>query len=320
MAIGLLALYTSEVNAQFTTSGSNTTTTNNVGIGLGTPTSKLHVNGDVKVNVGEGFKLHGDNNYFGTNLDGIIFEAQDTNGSNGVVDGGFVFRGYTPLDEVTQEWMTIRNGGKVGIGVSIPASKLHINGDLKINVGEGFKIHGDSNYFGTYLDGIIFEAQDTNGSNGVVDGGFVFRGYTPTDQVAQEWLVIKNGGKVGIGTSSPQNELSVNGTIWAKKVRVRLTDAADWVFNEDYELRPLEEVKTFISRHKHLPEIPSAAEFRANDMEVSEMTNKLLQKIEELTLYTIAQEEKLQVQEEELKKMTVLEARLVKLESLLDQN
>ncbi|WP_025743498.1 hypothetical protein [Aquimarina pacifica] len=285
-----------------------------VGIGVSIPTSKLHVSGDVKINAGEGFKIHGDGNYFGTNLDGIIFEAQDSNGSNGVVDGGFVFRGYTPTDQVAQEWMTIRNGGKVGIGVSIPTSKLHVSGDVKINAGEGFRIHGDSNYFGTHLDGIIFEMQDVNSSNGTTDGGFVFRGYTPTDQVAKEWVVIKSGGNVGIGTSIPKNKLSVNGTIWAKKVKVRLTDAADWVFEDDYELRPLSEVKSFVSKNKHLPEIPSAAEFRANDMEVSEMTNKLLQKIEELTLYTIQQEEKLKTQKEI---NSTLESRLQKIEAVI---
>ena len=124
-------------------------------------------------------------------------------------------------------------------------------------------------------------------------------------------------GNLGIGTTAPKNKLSVNGTVWAKEVKVTLTDAADWVFEDDYHLRPLSEVAHFIQENKHLPEIPSAEEFRKNDLKVSEMTNRLLQKIEELTLYTIAQEEQLQRQEEELKNMKTLEQRLSKLESLL---
>ncbi|WP_010182382.1 hypothetical protein [Aquimarina agarilytica] len=121
-------------------------------------------------------------------------------------------------------------------------------------------------------------------------------------------------GKVGIGTRNPQNKLSVNGTIWAKEVKVSLTDAADWVFEADYKLQPLAEVEAFIKRNKHLPEMPSADEFRANDMKVSEMTNKLLQKIEELTLYTIEQEKEIQAEKDNNK---ALEARLAKLEVLL---
>jgi len=100
-------------------------------------------------------------------------------------------------------------------------------------------------------------------------------------------MTIKSGGKVGIGTSDPKNKLSVNGTIWAKEIKVRLTDAADWVFKDSYNLRSLTELENYIKENKHLPEIPSAKEFEKNDMEVSKMTNKLLQKIEELSLYVI---------------------------------
>ena len=115
--------------------------------------------------------------------------------------------------------------------------------------------------------------------------------------------LVENGGRVGIGTNDPKNELSVNGTIWAKEVKVSLNDAADWVFEADYKLKTLAEVEAFIKRNKHLPEMPSADEFRANDIKVSEMTNKLLQKIEELTLYTIEQDKKLKEQEERLLKL-----------------
>jgi len=103
-----------------------------------------------------------------------------------------------------------------------------------------------------------------------------------------------------------------------------LTDGADWVFKEDYELKPLAEVEKYIKENKHLPEIPSADDFRKNDMKVSEMTNKLLQKIEELTLYTIAQDKELKnlklsnkKLKGELKKITTIEIRLANLEDLL---
>jgi len=119
-------------------------------------------------------------------------------------------------------------------------------------------------------------------------------------------MFIDKVGNIGIGITTPKNKLSVNGSIWAKEIKVQLNDAADWVFEKDYKLRPLEEVNAYIQKHKHLPEIPSAEEFRENDLNVSEMTNKLLQKIEELTLYTIEQEKKLKNQELKLDQMEIL--------------
>jgi len=279
IAIGLF--FSTQVNAQFSTSGSNTTTTNNVGIGTTNPLQKLDVRGSALIGGPDLVLGQFDGRNQGSNL-----------GNRALVHGfndDLILNFYGDFEGGVQVHSAMTINERLTVGGS----------DLVLGTNDG-RNQGDALLNRALVHGFNDEL--------VVNFGGDFEGGT---------VII---GKVGIGTSSPQNELSVNGTIWAKKVRVRLTDAADWVFNEDYELRPLEEVKTFISRHKHLPEIPSAAEFRANDMEVSEMTNKLLQKIEELTLYTIAQEEKLQVQEEELKKMTVLEARLVKLESLLDQN
>ena len=100
-------------------------------------------------------------------------------------------------------------------------------------------------------------------------------------------MTILTNGNVGIGTNSAKNKLSVNGTIWAKEVKVSMSDAADWVFEDYYELRSLEEVETFVKSNKHLPDIPSADEFRENDMNLGEMNNLLLQKMEEITLYMI---------------------------------
>ncbi len=114
---------------------------------------------------------------------------------------------------------------------------------------------------------------------------------------------IDKNGYVGIGTTDPKNKLSVKGTIWAEEVKVTLADAADWVFEEDYELRPLEEVETFIKDNKHLPDVPSADEFRENDMNIAEMNNVLLQKIEELTLYLIDQNKKIEEQNKEIQKL-----------------
>jgi hypothetical protein len=74
----------------------------------------------------------------------------------------------------------------------------------------------------------------------------------------------------------------------------------DYVFEEGYELPPLSEVKDFVLREKHLPDIPSAAEIGETGVNITEMQMKLLAKVEELTLYTIAQDKTITGQERAL--------------------
>lgn len=105
---------------------------------------------------------------------------------------------------------------------------------------------------------------------------------------------------VGIGTH-PNYELDVAGTIRANEIIVNTT-GADFVFADDYQLRPLSEVKTFIQENKHLPEIKSAQEMHENGVGINELQTQLLQKIEELTLYILQQEERIKALEAELNK------------------
>ncbi len=92
---------------------------------------------------------------------------------------------------------------------------------------------------------------------------------------------------MGIGTTNPGSyKLAVNGKIRAKDVVVE-TGWSDFVFEDDYELKPLNEVEIFIQTHKHLPDIPSAEEVSENGVALGDMQALLLQKIEELTLYMI---------------------------------
>lgn len=105
-----------------------------------------------------------------------------------------------------------------------------------------------------------------------------------------ERFTISNNGCVGIGTTTPDALLTVNGVIHAKEVRVDVTGPlADYVFHPSYNLMPLTEVEQYVKTNSHLPEIPSAAEVSKNGINMGEMQNKLLQKIEELTLYVIEQ-------------------------------
>ena len=93
-------------------------------------------------------------------------------------------------------------------------------------------------------------------------------------------------GNVGIGTSNPTYKLSVNGGIHCKEVVVE-SGWADYVFNKEYELPTLHETEIFILQNKHLPNIPSSEEIEQNGLNVGEIQKKMMEKIEELTLYII---------------------------------
>ena len=101
-------------------------------------------------------------------------------------------------------------------------------------------------------------------------------------------MVISNTGNVGIGlgTTVPTNKLDVYGTIRCTELIVTNT-WSDFVFEDNYKLLALDEVEDFISKNKHLPGIPSEAEVKEKGVSVGSISSKLLQKIEELTLYVI---------------------------------
>ncbi len=96
-----------------------------------------------------------------------------------------------------------------------------------------------------------------------------------------------DNGNIGIGTPAPQAKLDVRGKIIANEVEIKALSGADFVFKPDYNLMPLAEVETFVKENQHLPEIPSEKQMIENGLNVNEMQIKLLQKIEELTLYVI---------------------------------
>lgn len=94
-------------------------------------------------------------------------------------------------------------------------------------------------------------------------------------------------GRVGIGTTSPREALSVNGNIRAKEIKVEAINWPDYVFDPSYKKMSLEEVELFIKKYRHLPGIPSAAEINEKGHSLGEMNELLLKKIEELTLEMI---------------------------------
>ena len=111
----------------------------------------------------------------------------------------------------------------------------------------------------------------------------------------QNKFLIDAQGNAGFGTSKPDAKLTVAGDMHAQELRLDLEDAVvpDYVFKEDYQLRTLEEVESYVNEHSHLPEIPSAKEIEENGLMLKALNLKLLKKIEELTLYQIEQNKRI---------------------------
>jgi hypothetical protein len=93
--------------------------------------------------------------------------------------------------------------------------------------------------------------------------------------------------RVGIGTNTPDAQLAVNGTIHSKEVKVDMDSWPDFVFKKEYSLPTLNEVETHIKEKGYLINLPSEAEVKKEGVNLGDMNAKLLQKIEELTLYMI---------------------------------
>jgi hypothetical protein len=199
--------------------------------------------------------------------------------------------------------------GNVGIGISNPEYKLHLRAENENTM----KIDGQNSL-------VLFHDKTTNAQYGFLrawtDAPFNPAGYYGLEigvppivgsdnpkrlmfstNYALRMVIMENG-NVGIGTNNPTNKLSVNGDIRSREVTVELINWPDYVFKKTYHLRPLQEVESFIQNNHRLPDIPSAAEIEKNGLQLGDMQKRIMEKIEELTLYILQQQKEI----EQLKK------------------
>lgn len=207
--------------------------------------------------------------------------------------------GFSPL-------MTLQPDGRLGIGTKTPQDRLDVKGAIRSSDGTDMVKLRSVDAAGSASDYSEIVWGDNTGDR----FRFFFDGYGTSQD--KEVMTLFSSGNIGIGTTNPgAYKLAVNGKIRAKEIKVETNGWADYVFNEDYRLPTLEEVEQHIEEKGHLINIPSAKEVEENGIYLGEINKLLLEKIEELTLYTLQQQKQLKKQEE---KNHQLEQRLQVLE------
>ncbi|WP_282159859.1 tail fiber protein [Ulvibacterium marinum] len=282
----------------------------NIGIGTTSPEAPLHiVNGEnsygtILANAAESsFSLYAKTlvtqpvNVESFRL-GLKHNSNENNGYISFYRGTNSGGGFLGLTTNGLERVRISTDGNFGIGTANPVAKLQVMGSAAINTA----------LTGNLSSGSVIAIGDSDtGLKQQGDG--ILSIYT--DNI--ERIRFSKLGNVGIGTTSPDDKLTVKGRIHAEEVKVDLSvPGPDYVFEEGYDLKSLEEVREHIQEKGHLPNIPSAQEMEENGVELGIMNMKLLEKIEELTLYQIQLLESLEASHTEIKE---LKKRIENLES-----
>jgi hypothetical protein len=328
----LLSLSLQTGSAQLTSLsvGQNSIFNGLVGIGVVSPLEKLHVAGNIKA----------DNNLFANavvvssvqtatlNSGTAIFTDRVTL-QNDLLVNGKIGVGLTNPSEKFEVIGNIKssqnviadgatfNNGTINQNFSVGGS-LSLNGNLEMR--GIFKVKSlDVTDITTSSDAILGRNLSVGGNSelkgdltvtGKINAGVIeateFRSATGSAPFNFENAVISQSLIIGANRAIPSNyKLAVGGYVIATGIDIKIPQKwPDYVFTKEYGLISLAELEAFIKQHGHLPSVPSAAEMsEKQNYSVAEMDAKLLEKIEELSLYLIQLKKELQVQGEELKNL-----------------
>jgi hypothetical protein len=243
--------------AQLYSSGNNVITGNNVGVGTNTPTTSLFV------------KAPSFSFTLSKKISPLQVEYFDFPCSTCVA--------------VHKTALFVKWNGLIGLLTNNPLEQIHLNG--RIRGGENFgsiRLQTDFGY-------LRLGAESADYMHFYTDlPGFYFN----KDLRVDGSIIIHNPN--GLGDGNNQIYLNSDGSIRAREIKVDLEVIPDYVFKEDYNLMPLEEVKAFIEKNGHLPNVKSEAEFQEEgSISLTEMNLKLLEKVEELTLYLLQLEKRI---------------------------
>ncbi|WP_422860393.1 hypothetical protein ACOKFD_05910 [Flagellimonas sp. S174] len=296
----------------------------NVGIGTASPLTGLQVSRSSNI----GGKWNPSGGIFMTSQGShsLIMDTNEIYSTGTLYFGsksGDIIRFRTVTDTGSNDKVVIKSDGKMGIGTTSPQGNLHVSTGTS---GDAiFRLEADSDNNNEFDNPLIQMRQD-GGRLGVNIGfseenfgGNIFGiGTRYSNQESWDAFTINtSNGNVGIGSKNAGSwKLAVNGEIRAKEIKVE-TGWSDFVFYDNYKLPTLEEVENYINLKGHLKDIPSAEEVKENGIYLGEMDSKLLQKIEELTLYTIQQEKEIKELNEELHELKSLAGRVSEIEKLL---
>ncbi|HAS42987.1 MAG TPA: hypothetical protein DCS93_21080 [Microscillaceae bacterium] len=260
----------------------------NIGIGSGAianPDKTLSIDGEI------GF-FRRDNNGNPTSNYSIGFINYANNSFNiGTTSMADAIRFQNNTGKATR--MIITQNGNIGIG-----------GQATENPDKTLAIDGEIGFYRNDVD-------PTNVSAGFINyagGSFNIGTTSISDPIKFQnntgkttRMIITTDGKVGIGTETPDTDaiFTVKGKTNAREVKVHIDAGKDIVFQNNYNLMPLEQVEAFIQQNKHLPEVAPARVMEKEGLELGKFNMMLLQKVEELTLHTIAQEKKIKQLEKE---------------------
>ena len=204
--------------------------------------------------------------------------------------------------------------GNVGIGTNTPTAGLEVKNN------DGIKVQSSEN------GGWIGSIKMTDGFSNTTSrddmmfstsGGFMFKMDNNGNGISniQGFNIYDRNNNSVFTIKEANGNVAIQGKLDAKEIKVTLTPTADFVFEENYNLPTLKSIEKHIKEKKHLPEIASATEMEKNGVNIGYFQIQLLQKIEELTLYTIEQEKKiksLEKQNSEIKELKALVQKLLK--------